>query len=146
MGYYMRFIVADERPVALTDLHAALNRASPDYEFNADEVEATVSFRGHRVGHLTLNVPGDGLFDDERAELIEFAKNGEGNAKSQVIEVLQAARGIVAVQVLFGDGNTERTLAALDPLWRWLHTNRVGLLQADGEGYYRGSELILAFE
>ena len=144
MGYYMRFIVADDRPVTITDVRAGLSSASHEYELVGDDTEATVTFRGHRVGHLTLNVPGDGLFDAERAELLGFAEDGEGGGKARVLDVLRAARGIVAVQVLFGDGDTERTLAALDPLWRWLDANRVGLLQADGEGYYGDNRLILA--
>jgi hypothetical protein len=144
VGYYMRFVVADERPVALADVHAVLSKISPDYELEGEGMDATVMFRGQRVGHLTLNVPGDGLFDAERAELIAFADAVNGNGKSRVIDVLQKARQIVAVQVLFGDGDPERTLAALDPLWHWLHTSRSGLLQADHEGYYDGKELILA--
>lgn len=146
MGYYMRFIVADERPVTLADVQGALSDAGADYEIDGEETEATVSYRGHRVGHLTLNVPGDGLFDEERDELVEFAEDGNGRGKRRVIDILRAARSIVAVQVLFGDGDTERTLTALDPLWRWLHANRRGLLQADGEGYYEGPELILEVE
>ena len=139
----MRFIVDDERPVTLEQVRGALLDAGADYGFDGEETEATVTYRGHRVGHLTLNVPGDGLFDEERAELIEFAEDGSGRGKSRVMETLRAARGIVAVQVLFGDRDTERTLATLDPLWHWLHVNRRGLLQADGEGYYEGQELIL---
>jgi hypothetical protein len=146
LGYYMRYIVADERPVTVAQLQSALSEASADYKFDGDEIEATIIFRGHRVGHLTLNVPGDGLFDAERAELITFAEDGTGSAKQRVIDTLHAARGIVAVQVLFGDGDTERTLASLDPLWHWLHANRTGLLQADGEGYYQQQGLILTLE
>jgi hypothetical protein len=143
LGYYMRFIVADERPVTLADVQAALTEDDADYKIDGEEMEATVSYRGHRVGHLTLNVPGDGLFDAERDELVEFAEDGTGGGKRRVIDTLRAARGIVAVQVLFGDGDSERTLTALDPLWHWLRANRRGLLQADGEGYYEGPELIL---
>jgi hypothetical protein len=142
----MRFIVADERPVTLADVQGALNAAGAEYDFDSNGMEATVSYRGHRVGHLTLNVPGDGLFDEERRELIEFAEDGDEVGKRRVIDILRAARGIVAMQVLFGDGDTERTLAAIDPLWRWLHANRHGLLQADGEGYYDGNKLILELE
>jgi hypothetical protein len=37
-------------------------------------------------------------------------------------------------------------LKAIDPLWRWLHANRRGLLQADGEGYYDAKGLVLELE
>lgn len=36
-----------------------------------------------------------------------------------------------------------RTLDRLVPLWTWLQANRRGLIQADGEGYYDGQELIM---
>jgi len=142
----MRFIVADDRPVTLADVRTALRDAKAHYDVDGDEAEATVSFNGHRVGHLTLNVPGDGLFDAERDELVEFAEAGNGPGKGRVVEMLRTARSIVAVQVLFRDGNTERTLRALDPLWHWLQANRLGLLQADDEGYYEGQKLILALD
>jgi hypothetical protein len=143
VGYYMRYIVADDRPVTLEDVRTALGEAGGPYEVDGEETEATISYGGHRVGHLTLNTPGDGLFDAERDELVVFADDGEGRGKERVLETLRTARGIVAVQVLFGDGNSERTLAAIDPIWRWLHANRRGLLQADDEGYYDRHGLIL---
>ena len=146
MGYYMRYIVADERPVSLNDVRKSLAKAGDTYEVDGDETEATIRYRGQPVGHLTLNVPGDDLFDEERDELVEFAEDGDGRGKQRVIDTLRAAKGIVAVQVLAGDGDTERTLAAIDPIWRWLHENRRGLLQADGEGYYDGDGLILELE
>lgn len=139
----MRYIVADERPVTLTDVQVALAEAGGPYEVDGEETEATISYRGHRVAHLTLNAPGDGLFDAERGELLELAEEGEGPGKRRVLDTLRAAREIVAVQVLFGDGDDERTLAAIDPIWRWLHANRRGLLQAGGEGYYDRHGLIL---
>jgi len=142
----MRYIVADERPVALEDVRRALSETGEGYEVDGEETEATISYRGHHVGHLTLNAPGDGLFDAERNELLEFAEAGEGPGKRRVLDTLRAARTIVAVQVLFGDGDTERTLAAIDPIWRWLHANRRGLLQADREGYYDARELILELD
>ena len=142
----MRYIVADERPVTLEDVQTALAHAGGEYDVDGEETEATLSYRGHRVGHLTLNVPGDGLFDAERDELVEFAEEGDVRDKARVLDTLRSARGIVAVQVLFGDGSSERTLKAIDPLWRWLHANRRGLLQADGEGYYDAKGLVLELE
>ena len=146
MGYYMRYIVADERAVTLQDVEGALVAAGAGYELDGDDNEATIKYRGHAVGHLTFNTPGDGLFDDERDELVEFAEDGEGKGRQRVLDTLRTARAIVAVQVLFGDGDTERTLEAIDPIWRWLHANRRGLLQADGEGYYDANGQVLKLE
>lgn len=143
MGYYMRYIVADERAVTIADVRRAFAVEEEDYVVDGEDPEAGVALDGRMLAHVTINVPGDGLFDDERAELIESADEGEGPGKATVLETLSAARTIVAVQVLFGHSDTEETLDALDPLWTWLQDNRRGLLQAGGEGYYDSSGLIL---
>ena len=143
MGYYMRYIVADEQPVSLEDIGKAFTKAGVEYDVDGDETEVTITYQGRPIGHVTLNVPGDGLFEEERDELIEFAEEGNEPQKRRVIDVLRAAREIVAVQVLFGNGDTGWTLDRLSPLWTWLQSNRRGLVQADGEGYYDGHDLIL---
>ena len=147
MGYYMRYIVSDDRTIGLEDIRAVFAQAGTGYEVEGEEVGATIAYEGKPIGHVTLNVPGDVLFDEERDELIEFAQDGNNkSAKDRVINTLRVARAIVAVQVLFGDGDSDRTLDRLIPLWTWLQANRHGLVQADGEGYYDGQELILALD
>ena len=139
----MRYIVADDQPVSLEDIGKAFAKAGVDYDVEGEETEVTITYQGRPIGHVTLNVPGDGLFEEERDELIEFAEEGNEAQKRRVIDVLRAAREIVAVQVLFGNGDTGWTLDRLSPLWTWLQSNRRGLVQADGEGYYDGHDLIL---
>ena len=148
MGYYMRFIVSDERPIALDDIRTAFVAAGIEYEVDGEDNEATIAYQGEAIGQVTLNVPGDGLFDEERDELVEFAQDGDESTKGRgrVIDTLRAARAIVAVQVLSGEEDPDRTPERLHPLWTWLQANRRGLLQADGEGYYDGERLILALE
>jgi hypothetical protein len=146
LGYFMRYIVSDDRPVTLQDVRKAFAEAGAGYELDGEEAECTIAYEGKSIGQITLNIPGDGLFDEERDELIEFAEDGDGPSKPRVVDTLRSAHGIVAVQVLFGDGDTDRTLDALSPLWIWLQANRRGLAQADGEGYYDGENLILALE
>jgi hypothetical protein len=143
LGYYMRYIVADEQPVSLEDVGKAFAKAGVEYDVDGEETEVTITYQGRPIGHVTLNVPGDGLFEEERDELIEFAEEGNEAQKRRVIDMLRAAREIVAVQVLFGNGDTGWTLDRLSPLWIWLQSNRRGLVQADGEGYYDGHDLIL---
>jgi hypothetical protein len=143
----MRYIVSDERPVSVQDIREAFAEAGIGHEVDGEEAEATIAYEGRPIGHVTLNVPGDGLFDGERDELLEYAQDAaDESAKSRVVGTLREARGIVAVQVLFGGEDADRTLDGLTPLWTWLQANRRGLLQADGEGYYDGPELILAVE
>lgn len=147
MGYYMRYIVADDRPVTADAIGAFFTGLGPAYAADVGEDEVTVEHRGDPVAHVTLNVPGDGLFDEEREELIEFAEEADdGAAKSQVLATLRGARAIVAVQVLMGGRDSEAVLSAIDPLWPWLFAERKGLMQADGEGYYAATGQILDVE
>jgi hypothetical protein len=142
----MRYIVVDERPITVADVRRAFAAEEEDYEVNGEDPEAGVALDGRMIGHVTINVPGDGLFDDERAELSEAAEEGEGPGKESVLETLANARAILAVQVLFGNSDTDVTLDALAPLWSWLQDNRRGLLHAEGEGYYDADGLILSLE
>lgn len=72
MGYYMRFVSTDARPVVPAELRDALAAVSPAYNVEIDDFAATISYDGDVIAHVEINVPGDGLFDQERAELIEF--------------------------------------------------------------------------
>jgi len=142
----MRYIVVDERPVNVDDVRRAFAAEEEDYAVDGADPEAGVALDGRMIAHVTINVPGDGLFDDELAELSEAAQEGEGPGKATVLETLGNARAILAVQVLFGNSDTARTLDALVPLWSWLQDNRRGLLYAEGEGYYDADGLILELE
>jgi hypothetical protein len=144
----MRFVSTDERPITTADLRDALIAAGPGYNVQVDDTAATIVHDGATIAHVEINLPGDGLFDEEREELVEFATDadGERSAKGRVLATLDAARAIVAAQVLFGTGDIEATLSRLDPLWGWLFRNRRGLMQADGEGYYDAKGVVLVVE
>jgi|SRR6185369_10142551 len=142
----MRYIVDDERPITVDDVRRAFAVEDEDYVVDGKDPEAGVALDGRMIAHVTMNIPGDGLFDEERAELSEAAESGEGPGKATVLETLASARAILAVQVLFGNSDPDETLEALTPLWSWLQDNRRGLLQADDEGYYDADGLILALE
>ena len=142
----MRYIVVDERALTLADVRRAFAAEEEDYGVDGTGSGADVSIDGRTIAQLAICVPGDGSFDDERAELLESANAGRGPGKASVLETLRGARAILAVQVLFGDADPEETLDALVPLWSFLQGNRRGLLQADGEGYYDADGLILELE
>ena len=146
MGYYMRFITADERDVSLSTLEAALKETDAAYLIERDEEsdrEGVLTYKGEIYGQVEVNQPGDGIFDEEIGELRESVGEAEGAAKSEVLGVLNRAQATVAVRVLDQGREPEETLAKLDPLWQWLLANREGLLQAEGEGYYGATGLIL---
>ena len=143
MSYYMRYIVVDEGPLTVEDVRRAFAVEEEDYTVEAMGTKVDVGLDGRIIAQVAINAPGDGLFDDERAELIDAAGEAEGPGKATVLETLRAARTILAAQVLFGDRDIEEALDGLEPLWSWLFENRRGLLQADGEGYYDTNGLIL---
>jgi len=60
-----------------------------------------------------------------------------------VLAILKDAECICCVRVLFGGRESEATLLRIDPIWNWFFKNRSGLMQADAEGYYDRSGLVL---
>jgi len=147
MGYYMRFFDTSEKPLTIGEIEAALRETNPAYRLEvpvgAKIPQADLYLRDGLYAEIEINEPGDGLFKDEIAEMLEFLKDAEGKARKRVEKVLKGARRIVSVRVLGQDRETERTLAGIDPLWKWLFSTRAGLLQADGEGYYDADDLVL---
>ncbi|HEX8251099.1 MAG TPA: hypothetical protein VF599_23195 [Pyrinomonadaceae bacterium] len=147
MGYYMRFIVTDEKKVSLTELESGLRQTDADYRIDKGENEEREGVLIHSeavYGELSVNEPKDGLFDEEIEELKEFLEEAdESAAKEKVSEVLNRAKSLIAIRVLSQSRGIEETFEKLDPVWNWLFENRQGLLQADAEGYYDASGLVL---
>lgn len=142
MSYYMRYIVTDDRPLSLSDLQAALTTVDADYSITDGEL-------GHGAelyGEIEINVRGEELCDEELGELRDFVEEALGENKERVMEALRSANAMVVVRVLWQGRDSEPTLEKIAPLWQWLFSNREGLMQADGEGYYDASGLILAVE
>lgn len=150
MGYYMRFIVVDDKDIFLSKINSGLKQIDPaysiEYDNDADDV-GDLTFRGDIYGALEINRPGDGLFDEEIDELKEFLEDAGGERKPEVLQVLSDAKAIIALQVLQqGRASSEETLERIDPLWEWLFANYKGLMQADAEGYYDSQGLIIEVE
>ena len=147
MGYYMRYISTDSQDITLAWLQEALRRIDPRYSIEEQQKgrreTGDLQFAGELYGEFEINRPGDGLFEEEIEEFMGGAEAGEGEGHKIVREVLSAARCIVALQVLWQGRETEATLERISPLWSLLSDTRSGLLQADAEGFYRGTELIL---
>ena len=147
MGYYTRFVVVDEKDISLSKIHCGLKQVdsaySVEFDDNADDA-GDLTFNGDIYGTLEINRPGDGLFDEEISELKEFLEYAEGERKPEVLQVLNDAKAIVALQVLQqGRATSEETLERIDPLWEWFYANYRGLMQADAEGYYDTSGLVI---
>ena len=146
MGYYMRYIVTDEKEISLAILESALQEFDSAYQIERDEPaddEGELTHDEDVYGQIEINRTGDAMFDGELEELMDFVNSAEGENKSRVLEVLNQAKAIIAVRVVNQGRESEATLTKIDPLWGWLFANRAGLMQAGGEGYYDASGLIL---
>ncbi len=142
MGYYLRFLPEDDRPLALGEIVSGLRNADPGFHLEEDGG----LMRGDELlAQLEVNKAGDALFEIEIDELGQEAEPG-GAAASAVTTRLESVTAVLAVRVLWQQRTAEQTLDLLGPLWEWLLANRRGLIQADGEGFYEGQELILATE
>ncbi len=146
MGYYMRYFVTDERPVRVTDFVDSFVAAGQGARLIGEATDGEVQLGDRAIAQVTVNMPGDGLFEEECAEFIEMVEDSDNEAAPRVVAALQTSTCVVAVQLLFGNLDTDEVLDALEPLWDWLHTHRRGLMQADGEGFYDNHELILELE
>lgn len=147
MGYYMRFVVTAEQPPDLAALETGLQSADAGYWLEVHEganaPSADLRLGDQLCGEIEINRPGDGLFEEELEELVEFLDDaGEGDV-DRVRQALDAARAIIAVRVLHQGRESDDSLEKIDALWQWLFQNSHGLLQADGEGYYDESGQIL---
>jgi hypothetical protein len=144
MGYYFRFFTADEAPLSLAAIDQGLRAADPAYAVAAEGDAAGQLTRGGELhAQIEIESPPD---PEEIKELKEALKGARGRKRKRVVDGLDGAKTAVIIQVLTGGRDWDATLDALTPLWRWLFTTRDGLLQADGEGYYDRTGLVLEVE
>jgi len=140
MGYYLRFFAADETPISLPAIEQGLKGIDPAYAVAKD---GKLTRSGDVYAEIeVLSPPGA----DALASLREGLKGTRGRKRKRVVDGLEAAKTAVIVQALSDGRDWDTTLDALTPLWRWLFSTRDGLLQADGEGYYDRTGLVLETE
>jgi hypothetical protein len=137
VGYYIRFLLEDGRPLSLQEVMAGLRTVDPAFALSSD---GHLTRDGELLAQLEVSLPGNGLLEDEIEEFREEAAEAGG---TEVAARLGSVTAILAARVLHQDRDSEETLGLLAPLWDWLTEHRRGLVQADGEGFYDQGELIL---
>lgn len=143
MGYYMRFFVEDGRPVTLDEVANGLRGIDPGFRLEAD---GNLHRADQLLGQLEINSADDELFSEEINEFLEMIEGAGSRGKEKIADRLKQVTATLSVQVLSQGRTFEQTLDLLDPLWNWLLEHRRGLVQADGEGFYDGRELVLALK
>jgi len=149
MGYYMRFIVDDEKDVGLDRIAAALKEADAAYQLAAWDRErerAELCCGEDLYGEIEVNRKGTELMDEEIEELCADVEDVGGPGAERVIATLRRCKAMVVIRVLWQGREAVATLEKIDPLWEWLFANFAGLLQSDGEGYYDTSGVVLEYE
>lgn len=145
MGYYMRYISADERPLSLTAIGEALKTIDPRYTICPTDLDELVEvlYDGKLYGQIEINTPGDELFEDDISAFAEMIGTPTSQEERLVTATLNAATQIIAVEMFWEGTASETTFAIFDPLWDWLFANRRGILQADTEGFYSADGLLV---
>ena len=145
MGYYMRYIAADERPLNLGLIGETLRSIDPRYVLRATDLDELVEvlYDGTLYGQIEINAPGDELFEDDISAFMEMVGTATTQEERLVTATLTAATQIVAVEMFWEGTASEGTFAKFDPLWDWLFANRRGILQADTEGFYSADGLLV---
>jgi hypothetical protein len=141
MGYYMRFFVEDGRPLTLDEVANGLRSIDPGFRIEAD---GTLHRADQLLGQLEVISNGDDVLRDEINEFLEMIEDAEGPRTAELANRLNQVTAVLGVQVLWQGRTSEQTLNLLDPLWNWLMEHRGGLIQADGEGFYDGRQLMVA--
>ena len=146
MGHYLRYITTDSRPITLATLTHALQQMDAAYTVYLSDIDVNSGDLYHMewlLGVLEINSQGEEIFEEDIAdlkELVEFSNN------VSVLETLNQAKAIIAVEAIWQGNNSEATLRKLDALWDWLFANYDGLLQVDNEGFYDQDNLIFELD
>lgn len=145
MGYLMRFFVTDKMDLTLQYLGNALQLVDARYQLANTDVPdiADLLFDGTQLAVLEINRPGDDMFEDDLAEFDEMVGPDHDPATTRVREVLHQTKALVVAEVFWEGTESEAALEKLDPLWNWLFQHVQGLAQADTEGFYDSSGLVL---
>jgi len=145
MGYYMRFIGIGQA-VTIKELKTTLIAIDKKYKVIEAQIEATrgeLLYQNMLLGEIEINQPDDGIFDDDIEELIDLISDSGQKNEAKIINSLKNATFIVAVSALWEGKDSDQTLAKLDALWDLLFENKHGILQADNDGFYDQTGLIL---
>lgn len=146
MGYYMRYLATDTNTIDLGVLETALKRIDPAYAIKVDgQIDnlGDLFYGDIRLAQLEINLPDEDIFEDDINEFRDLVGSGDEPGVRHVLDVLESATCMIAVEAFWEGEDSEGTLAKLDPLWDWLFANYMGISQADSEGFYDAKGLIL---
>ena len=128
MGYYIRYVLNDDRAVSLRELESALRQVDQAYGIDGD----LLKFGEAGYGLIDITHRGDPICDDD---LDLLARLAEKKRHREVIQItVRDAKGLVCVQPL--STQEARSGEVFAPLWEWLLANRTGLLAWEGGHFF----------
>jgi hypothetical protein len=138
VGYYLRYFA--DGVVTLKAIGAGLASVDPAFKIDGGDL-----MRGKELlGEIEINASGSDLFAEDLASKIGQLERIPSHAAQHVIARLRNTRSIVTLQVLDGERDPAVTWDLLGPLWTVLPALSTGLTQSDGQGFYDGSQLVVA--
>lgn len=149
MGYYIRFIVYDEKDITLDAIEDGIKCIDPKFnlaEWDRECEYAELLHGDDLYGELEIIRLDQDDVDEEIEELIEDLEDATEGDKDKVINLLKKAKVMLVIRVLWQGRDAETTIDTIAPLWDWLFKNYQGLLQVDGEGYFDNGNQILQME
>ena len=126
--------------VTLKAIGAGLVAVDPQFKIDGGEL-----LRGKELlGELEICAAGSDLFGEDLAAQVNTLERIGTPAARHVIARLHGTKAIVTLRVLDGERDPAVTWDLLAPLWSVLPTLSTGLTQSDGQGFYDGSQLVVA--
>jgi hypothetical protein len=152
MPYYVRAFCTDDSCPSIDQLEATLKRDNPAARLVSDDDRESASWsqaefyykEGNQpvIVEINRNHGSESLVAEESQEFIdEIGKPGLSTSKRRVINQLRNTRFIVSCQLL-GDIDDDG-YHWNGELLSYFVKNHAGMIQADGEGFYDGHEVIV---
>ncbi|MEZ4667043.1 MAG: hypothetical protein R3E39_03835 [Anaerolineae bacterium] len=131
----------------MDDIETMLSEVDTGYSLRRSEFAfeqiADVFYDGAAIGYVEINETADEIFEDDLSAFRDMIGEPKTDVERNVLEMLDKANYMIAVEALWEGAESENTLAKFDPLWAWLFETHSGILQADNEGFYDAKGLIL---
>ncbi len=126
--------------LTLKAIQSGLKQVDPVFKIDGGEL-----IRGTELlGEIEISLLNSDLFgEDLAAHLAQLERIGSPAAQ-QVTDRLRGTQSIVTLHVLDGERDPAVTWDLLGPLWSVLPSQSTGLTQSDGQGFYDGSQLVVA--
>lgn len=159
MGYYVRAFCTSSQVPTVRQVFEAVKEKGIDLQSGSKGIDldspnwdrlALLYKKGKKPILVECNreAAEPSLCRDEVAGFLEdIGSLADSPGKTRVIEHLQSTKFIIACQLpVLNMGNDETGYRANDAFIRYFEQHCGGLIQADGEGFYRGQEMLLEME